>query len=413
MLTMLVIPAARAGDLAGDFHRRGRRGGWGHHPGGEGGHDGGSGGAPPRGGDFGRPLRGLAPDEVARFEAGREAFEEVETAEDGLGPVFNGTSCAGCHNVGATGGGSEIVETRFGTTTDGVFDHLTALGGSLIQTDGIGAAGVCTFVGEVVPAQATIAAGRRTTPLFGLGLVDAVPDARLIALAGKQARRQPETAGRVNMVIDVTTGLPAVGKFGWKSQVPNLLVFSGDAYLNEMGITTPMFPDESCPQGDCTLLACDPLPGVDDDLEDVEKFRDFMSFLAPPPRARASYAAWQGAELFEAIGCAACHVGSLTTGPSPVAALHYRTFQPYSDFLLHDMGSLGDGVAQGESTGSEMRTAPLWGVRLMTTFLHDGRAHSLEDAILAHDGQGRRARDRFASLRSDKKAKLLAFLRTL
>src|SRR5439155_10237706 len=135
---------------------------------------------------------------------------------------------------------------------------------------------------EVVPSQATITAGRRTTPLFGLGLVDAVPDEKLVALAARETRWHPETAGRPNLVTDVTTGLPAVGKFGWKSQVPNLLQFSADAYLNEMGITTPLFPNESCPQGDCTLLACDPVPGVDDgDLEDVERFRDFMTFLAP------------------------------------------------------------------------------------------------------------------------------------
>jgi CxxC motif-containing protein (DUF1111 family) len=369
--------------------------------------------SPAEAAEFGDPLRGLTPAELERFLAGREAFEEIETAADGLGPVFNGTSCAGCHNVGATGGGSEIVETRFGTTTNGVFDPLTRLGGSLIQSEGIGAAGACTFVGEVVPPQATIVAGRRTTPLFGLGLVDAVPDVALVALARRQARCQPETAGRPNIVTNVVTGRAAVGKFGWKAQVPTLLQFSGDAYLNEMGITTPMFPEESCPQGDCALLACDPVPGIDDDLEDVEKFRDFMTFLAPPPRAGAGHARWEGSWLFEQVGCADCHVRSLTTGASEVAALRYRTFEPFSDFLLHDMGRLGDGIEQGRAAGREMRTAPLWGLRLLTTFLHDGRARSIEEAILAHAGQGRHARDRFAALPAERKAKLLAFLRGL
>src|SRR5262249_34295956 len=162
-----------------------------------------------------------------------------------------------------------------GAVVGGVFDPLTNLGGSLVQTDGIGAQGACSFVGEQVPAQATIVARRRATPLFGLGLVDAVPDSELVALGNLQARLHPETAGRPNMVTDVATGRLVVGKFGWKSQVPNLLQFSADAYLNEMGITTPLFPDENCPQGDCALLACDPVPGVDDDLEDVEHFRDF------------------------------------------------------------------------------------------------------------------------------------------
>jgi CxxC motif-containing protein (DUF1111 family) len=374
------------------------------------------------GGDFGDPIGGLSADELQRFSDGRAAFEAVEEVADGLGPVFNGTSCAGCHNVGATGGGSEFVETRFGAYPNGAFDPLLERGGSLLQTDGIGSQGACTFVGETVPAEATVVARRRATPLFGLGLVDAVPDAALIALARQQAQRRPETAGRPNMVVDVTSGAMAVGKFGWKGQVPNLLQFSADAYVNEMGITTPLAPDESCPQGDCALLACDPVPGVDDDLEDVELFRDFMRLLAPPPipadAVRATRAArWRrsapGSRAFESIGCTSCHVRSLQTGASDVEALRFRTFEPYSDFLLHDMGALGDGISQGQATGAEMRTAPLWGLRIVTTFLHDGRATTIEDAILAHDGQGRAARDRFATLPADEQAKLVAFLRTL
>jgi CxxC motif-containing protein (DUF1111 family) len=367
-----------------------------------------------RAGTFGDPLRGLSPDELQRFNDGRTAFEAVEGVADGLGPVFNGTSCAGCHDVGVTGGGSELVETRFGTITDGVFDPLAGLGGSLIQSQGIGVQGGCTFVGETVPPEATIRAERRTTPLFGMGLVDAVPDDAFLALAGLEARWSPETVGRPNMVTDVVTGQQVVGKFGWKSQVPNLLQFAGDAYLNEMGITTPLFPDENCPQGDCALLACDPVPGVDDDdLEDVEKFRDFMTVLAPPPPAGPAYAGYPGSQVFTELGCASCHVRSLTTGPNPVAALDHRRFEPYSDFLLHDMGSLGDGIVQGQATGTEMRTAPLWGLRLVTTYLHDGRARTVEEAILAHDGQARRARDRFAALSWYEKAKVVAFLRSL
>jgi CxxC motif-containing protein (DUF1111 family) len=379
-------------------------------------------GAP--GGEFGGPIAGVSPDELQRFNDGRTAFEAVEDAGDGLGPTFNGTSCAGCHSVGATGGGSEVLETRFGTITGGAFDPLVERGGSLIQTDGIGAQGACVFVGETVPADATLVARRRATPLFGLGLVDAVPDATFVALARQQARRRPETAGRPSMVLDVTTGAMAVGKFGWKGQVASLLQFSADAYVNEMGITTPLAPDENCPQGACELLACDPVPGVDDDLEDVELFGDFMRLLAPPPvpvdagggarvvmlrRRRTA----PGNRTFESLGCAGCHVRSLRTGDSDVAALRFRTFEPYSDFLLHDMGSLGDGIAQGGASGGEMRTAPLWGLRIITTFLHDGRASTIEEAILAHDGQGRAARDRFAALPADEQAKLVAYLRTL
>jgi len=363
--------------------------------------------------EFGDPVGSLTVDELARFTAGRDVFEEVETVADGLGPVFNGDSCAACHNVGATGGGSTLVETRFGKTTAGAFDPMTSHGGSLIQNKGIGAQGACTFVGEQVPAEATIRAGRRTTPLFGLGLVDSVPAITLLSIAAIEARWQHATAGRPNIVTDVVTGKRAIGKFGWKSQVPNLLHFSGDAYLNEMGITSPFFPAENCPQGDCALLACDPVPDPEDDGQDVEHFHDFMRLLAPPPRPRLGLVELSGSWTFDQIGCGSCHVRTLVSGPSPVTALAFRAFQPFSDFLLHDMGTLGDGIEQGLARGGEMRTAPLWGLRLATTFLHDGRANTIADAILAHDGQGRPARDRFAALGADRRARLIRFLRSL
>ena len=363
--------------------------------------------------DFGDPLVGLTAEQLARFTDGRDTFEEVEGVADGLGPVFNADSCAACHNVGATGGGSDLVETRFGKITAGAFDPMVSHGGSLIQAKGIGVQGACTFVGEQVPAEATIRAGRRTTPLFGLGLVDSVPGVELLVLAAIQARFQPATAGRANIVTDVVTGRPAVGKFGWKSQVPNLMHFSGDAYLNEMGITSPLFPNENCPQGDCSLLAWDPVADPEDDGTDVGRFNDFMRLLAPPPRPRLGWAELGGSVVFDRLGCASCHVRTLVTGPSPVEALRFRVFQPFSDFLLHDMGSLGDGIEQGLARGTEMRTAPLWGLHLLTTFLHDGRATTIADAILAHDGQGRAARDRFAALSPDARARLLKFLGAL
>jgi CxxC motif-containing protein (DUF1111 family) len=362
---------------------------------------------------FGDPLPRLTPDQAQRFLDARDVFEETEDAADGLGPVFNGDGCAACHNVGATGGGSALVETRFGTTTNGAFDPLTQFGGSLIQSEGIGPSGTCDFTGEVVPDAATIRAGRRTTPLFGLGLVDAVPDTLFKSLARNEARFSPSTAGRPNMVTDVVSGHTRVGKFGWKSQVPNLMHFSGDAYLNEMGITSPLFPTENCPGGDCTLLSCDLVPDPEDDGTDIQAFHDFMTLLGPPPRTRTAPATLAGGFVFDRIGCDNCHVRSLTTGPSRVAALAFKTFQPYSDFLLHDMGSLGDGIEQGLASGNEMRTAPLWGVRIMTSFLHDGRASTVEEAILAHDGQGRTARNRFASLPAVQKARLLAFVNSL
>jgi CxxC motif-containing protein (DUF1111 family) len=362
---------------------------------------------------FGDPLPGLSPEQEARFLAGKQEFEEVEEIDEGLGPVFNDRSCAACHSGPAVGGGSVTLVTRFGTTTDGKFDPLTALGGSLIQTHGIGRVGDCNYVGEVVPAGATIVAQRRTTPLFGLGLVDAVPDDYFVELAERQARDQDRIGGRPNMVMNLAEGRPRVGKFGWKGQVPSLAQFAGDAYLNEMGITNPLFPSENCPLGDCALLACAAADGLEDDGSGVQRFIDFMTLLAPPPLPPNTPDVNAGQAIFKQIGCASCHLPTLRTERNPVVALSNVEFHPYSDFLLHDMGALGDGIEQGQATGGEIRTAPLWGVGSQVLLLHDGRATSLSDAILAHDGQGRAARDRFATLPTEKKSRLLVFLRAL
>src|SRR5262249_41679098 len=158
------------------------------------------------------------------------------------GPVFNEDACAACHNVGATGGGSTRLETRFGRFVNGQFDPMAYAGGSLIQDHGIGLFGGVALVAEGVPPPATPLAERGTTPLFGLGLVDNVPDALILQLAQDELAHTPATAGRVNMVVDPATGQLRVGRFGWKCQQATLFSFSGDAYLNEMGVTTPMFP---------------------------------------------------------------------------------------------------------------------------------------------------------------------------
>lgn len=365
---------------------------------------------------FGGALSGLSAEETARFAAGREVFVETEDVTDGVGPVFNDTSCVACHGAPEVGGGSDRIETRFGRRTRRELDPLASLGGSLLQEQGIGAQEDCAYVAEVVPVEANVTAGRRSTPLFGLGLVDALPDATLAALAAKQRARTPATAGRAHQVLDAVSGEMRIGRFGWKAQVPSLLHFAGAAYLDEMGITSPFFPEENCPQGDCALLRCDPVPDPEDDGADVFLFADFMSFLAPPPRAATSAgkrAVAEGRRVFDRIGCADCHVPSLRTGAHEVAALRNRELAPYSDFLLHDMGSLGDGIAQDGAGPSEMRTAPLWGLRASTSFLHDGRAGTIEAAVLAHEGQGAAARDRFRALDEGERTRLMRFLRSL
>jgi len=365
--------------------------------------------------DFGDPLPGLAPDDAARFEAGKEEFSAAESVEEGLGPVFNEASCVACHRGpgDAVGGTNQRLETRFGRyRTDGTFDPLTELGGSLLQDHGIGAFNGVEFLGEVVPADA-VTARRRTTPLFGLGMVDATHTSTFLGLALIQAVLHPSTAGTPSVVTDPTTNRLALGKFGWKAQVPSLFVFSGDAYLNEMGITNPIFPDESCPGGDCSLLAANPAPGLNDDGEGVEKFNDFMTLLAPPRRGHRDFYTEYGNFVAASIGCLDCHTQTLRTGSNAVGALDQVAYHPFSDFLLHDMGSLGDGITQNRATGKLMRTQPLWGLRTQERLLHDGRASSIVEAIRAHDGPGRAARHEFESLNAFDRFTLLAFLNSL
>jgi CxxC motif-containing protein (DUF1111 family) len=354
----------------------------------------------------GDPFPGLTPDQQAAFEEGKGEFQEDEDIPEGLGPVFNGTSCAQCHSNPAVGGDSNITETRFGTTDKNKFDALGDLGGSLIQSQGIGPYGTCNFVGEVVPPEATIVTGRKTTPLFGLGLVDAVPDSTFENLAKK--------SGKVNLVLDPVSGTRKIGKFGWKAQVSSLFVFSGDAYLNEMGITSPFFPNEQCPNGDRALIAaCNPVPDPEDHGDNVQAFTNFMTLLAPIPRGTITPSVTAGEEVFNRIGCAQCHVSSLTTGTSHIAALNQVTFHPYSDFLLHHMKTLGDGIEQGKAAGDEMRTAPLWGLRFRSTFLHDARATTHSAAIEAHDGEAKEAADAFRHLNGADQQALLDFLGSL
>jgi CxxC motif-containing protein (DUF1111 family) len=364
----------------------------------------------------GDAIGGLTTSQSAAFAAGLEEFSGVEDVADGLGPVFNGRSCGECHEAPTVGGGSPRHNvTRIGTRVNGVFDPLANLGGSLMQDQAIGPRdGVAhQFRPERPPTAATIVVRRRTTPLFGLGLIDATPDSDFIALAQLQSARGDGTAGRAPLVDNIRAGTKTVGKFGWKSQVPTLFQFAGDAYLNEMGITNPLFPNENCPNGNCSELAFNPSPGMNDGEDGIVALSDYMKMLAPPPRGAITRDVTDGEATFERIGCTSCHVATMRSGTSSVAALSRQTYHPYSDFLLHDVGTLGDGIEQGDANGREIRTAPLWGLRFINTYLHDGRARTLDDAIGAHDGQAKAARDRWAALPRNEKDKLLTFLRSL
>lgn len=238
-----------------------------------------------------------------------------------------------------------------------------------------------------------------------------MPDALIVGLAATQPA---SVRGTVNWLTDLASGQRRVGRFGWKGQVATLLTFAGDAYLNEMGITSPIFAQENCPQGNCAVLAdCDTVADPEDDGTSIRNFANFMRMLAPPKRGPSTVATVFGELLFASAGCATCHTPVLVTGASDIAPLNFATFQPYTDLLLHDMGALGDGITQGLATGRLMRTPPLWGVSAQPFLLHDGRAATLDEAIRAHDGQARASRDSYAAMSATKRSWILAFLRSL
>lgn len=359
---------------------------------------------------FGSPLTGLTADQITAFAAGLDEFQNKETAAGGLGPIFNNSSCAACHSKPAIGGSSNIVVTRFGHETNGQFDPLANIGGSLLQDKAIAPGAL-----EVIPSQANVVAHRQSTALFGLGLIEAIPDETILQNA---ARSQHDGLhGLPSMVADETTGATRVGRFGWKGQHATLLAFAGDAYLNEMGITNRFFPTENAPNGDQVRLAhydkvTDPEDTVDPQTgrSDLDAVADFMRLLAPPPTRQPSAAAQMGGILFTSVGCSGCHTPRMQTGPNAVAALDRKGVNLYSDLLLHDMGSLGDGIVQGMALGSDIKTPPLWGVRTSAPYLHDGRVATLDAAIRAHDGEARRARDRYLHLQEVQRQQVLAFL---
>lgn len=362
----------------------------------------------------GSPLEGITPAEFERFRLGQEDFLEVETPEDGLGPVFNAASCAQCHNLPALGGFSTITEVRAGyRDEDGRFYALE--GGTLYHLFSVPPHDCQARI----PPEANVIARRMSIPLFGAGLVEAIPDDTIAALEDPEDRDGDGVRGRAARVFDVATRRERIGRFGWKAQQATLLAFGADAYQNEMGITNDLFPEETAlGVAPDVLRRCDPASDPEDvpnrvtGLRGIDNFEAFLKFLAPLPRGVITDAVRRGEAAFAEAGCAACHAPVLRTGPSPNPVFDRRPVPLYSDLLLHDIGT-GDGIEQGASTGDEIRTPALWGLRYRRPFLHDGSAATLDQAIRRHDREALRARDRYLALPPPDRDALLAFLRSL
>jgi len=364
----------------------------------------------------GDPLPGLTPREFEEFRLGLDDFTEVETSEEGLGPAFNGTSCAVCHSVPAIGGGGIMLETRAGyKDADGNFRGLNKDGDTLMHLFSVPTHN-CQ---PIIPDDVTIIARRAPIPLFGAGLVEAIPDETLLALEDPQDRNRDGVSGRAAMITDVATGERRVGRFGWKAQHATLLAFGADAYRNEMGITNDLFPNESLfGIADELLRRCDPRPDPEDVRErstgrrGIDNFESFMRFLAPVSRGPLDEQTREGERIFSNIGCAACHVPVLTTGTSANPLFHRQAVPLFSDLLLHDIGT-GDGIRQSAGEPDEIRTPALWGLRLRRPLLHDGSAATIEDAIARHRAEADLARRGFDRLTPTDRQRLLAFLRSL
>lgn len=352
----------------------------------------------------------------AVFDGDKDIFDEQEFIEDGLGPVYNAQACGECHQNPTSGGISQITELRAGHFDGQRFvDHV---GGSLINDRSIHA-----DFQERVLAGNEVRTFRTSLNTLGDGFVECIDSNTLIRIRDNQPSGQRGTVIQVPLLE--APGQTRVGRFGWKNQHASLVSFSADAYLNEMGITTPMLPVENTSNGR-SVAAIDTVADPEDDGADVDIFARFMRATKAPPRHpdATSRTAQDGSAVFDQIRCNTCHVRSIVTVPpgtvinggtfTCTSALGNKVIHPFSDFLLHNVGT-GDGIVQngGQSTRNQLRTAPLWGFRTRTRMMHDGNSVAAVDAILRHAGQASASANAFRNLSTSQKNQLLFFLNTL
>jgi CxxC motif-containing protein (DUF1111 family) len=395
----------------------------------------------------------------ATHQADQMVFEEVEQVSDGLGPLYNAQSCRECHQNPVSGGASQVTELRVGhRAPDGRFRNPDIpiahgaemiTGRSLVNDRAICPNGVFPDkeIQERVPDTETIRTLRLSLSVLGDGFVEAIADQTLVDLSKQQCKSSHrKICGQVLYVpIVEAPGQMGVGRFGWKDQHASLLSFAGDAYLNEMGITNRLQPNE-------VTNLCNAVPEPNDktgsdSLSDIDHFARFMRATKAPARdaqIAGTAAARKGLALFDKIGCATCHVETLTTAPAGTkinggmftipAALGATTFHPYGDFLMHDIGT-GDGILQAtrehyghqvfqqmsaylskqdfESSRNKIRTAPLWGVRLRPRLLHDGMSLTFRDAIMRHSGEATHVTKQYEKLKRDDQEAIVVFLESL
>lgn len=361
------------------------------------------------------PIDGLTSAQLSQFLKGDAAFRETFTTETGLGPIFVATSCANCH-AGDGKGHPFTTLTRFGQT-DSTGNKFLHAGGPQLQNRAIHG-----YSPEQIPAGATFS--KFTPPaVTGLGFLSYVSDADILAMADPNDANGDGISGVPNWITLPSYIIPSpnaitqngkyIGRFGKKAAAYNLLHQTVNAYNEDIGITSLYSPIDTY-----TGLQTDPEVSTQT-INDVVFYMHTLK--APIPRNQNDPEVIQGKNIFNQIQCAACHKPTLKTGFSPIEALSYKEFHPYTDLLLHDMGSeLDDGYTEGSAKTSEWRTPPLWGLGLSPNsqggqyfLMHDGRARSIEEAILMHGGEAASSKTLYQNLSQQEKNALLKFLKSL
>jgi CxxC motif-containing protein (DUF1111 family) len=393
----------------------------------------------------GDPLPGITTSELERFVEGKSTFSEIDGVANGLGPRFNMDSCAGCHAYPVTGGASPAVNPQIAVAVkNGANNHLPPfiqpdgpvrvvrfrLGPNGVPDGGVHDLFVISGRGDAPDAcripqpdfgpqgnpQNNISF-RIPTPVFGLGLIEAITDAAL--RANLAANADQKVALGIHGRFNTSGNDGTITRYGWKAQNKSLLLFSGEAYNVEMGVTSELFPQEREDTPACTsnTLPEDGGQSVEGRLSDIENQTLFIRYLAPPVPSASNSAIESGRNAFNQAGCNMCHTRVLRTGNSTSVALRGQDVTLYSDLALHQMGpGLADGVNQGVAQGGDWRTAPLWGLGDRIFLLHDGRTKDLMQAIQLHDSPGSEAHGSigiFEAMTVEQKQDLLTFLRSL
>lgn len=373
--------------------------------------------APAAGERFDQPLDGLSNGELGDFQDGHTQFRKAFTINEGLGPIFNNVSCASCHS-GDGRGRPENVLTRFSRGTDLDF----AEGGPQLQDKAIPGA-----VPERLPAGVDVSY-RLPPPVFGVGLIEAISDSTIAAGEDPNDANADGISGRVNWVIPApylpsddpgggTT--PRAGRFGRKGSVSSLIQQTTEAYHQDMGITSDFRPTENVnPLAPASAEGVDRAPDPEVSEAKIHDIAQYMRMLAPPTPGEMTPARERGQTLFAGAKCTGCHTPVMRTGPHEIEALANRDVALYSDLLLHDLGdALADNRPDGSADGHEWRTAPLWGLRIAREFLggrllllHDGRAHSVDEAVRLHGGEASAARDAYLAMPVTDKTDLVDFV---